>query len=199
MVTDGVSGTRTVPESLVAAAEAGIELIQLRNRTIASGALVVLARLATGALTGFATRLVVNDRLDVAIAAGAAGVHLRGDSMPAARVRAGAPAGFIVGRSVHSEDEAIEADESSACDYLLFGTVFPSSSKPADHRPAGLDALRRVCRRVSTPVLAIGGITVATARQVRDAGATGVAAIGLFRDAGDLAHTVRALREALER
>lgn len=196
---DGVSGTRGVPESFVAAAAAGIELIQLRNRTITSGALVDLGRLATGALAGYATRLVVNDRLDVAIAAGAAGVHLRGDSMPPARVRAGAPAGFIVGRSVHSEDEAIEADESSACDYLLFGTVFPSSSKPAGHRATGLDALRRVCRRVSTPVLAIGGITVATARQVRDAGARGVAGIGLFRDAEDLPETVRALRDALER
>lgn len=199
MVTDRRSiGESSLITSIGAAARAGVDLIQIRERDLDAGALMRLTRAAMDAMSGTAARLVVNDRLDVALPAGAAGVHLRGDSFAAARVRSVAPAGFLVGRSVHSEEEAAEVDAAGACDYLVFGSVFPSSRKPAGHQTVGLDALRRVCARVRTPVLAIGGISVATAARVSSGGAAGVAGIGLFQNASDLAETVRALRSAFD-
>jgi len=87
--------------------------------------------------------------------------------------------------------------ESGACDYLLFGTVFPSRSKRSDHPIAGPDALARVCRRVTIPVVAIGGVSVERGADIAGAGATGAAAISLFRDAQDIGAVVRDLRDAL--
>lgn len=187
-------------EALVgSAARAGVDLIQLRARHLEGAAVTELTRTFVRAAAGTQARIVVNDRLDVAVAAGASGVHLRGDSFPADRVRRVTPPGFLIGRSVHCVEEAVSVDAGGQYDYLLFGSVFASASKPADHRPAGLAALRRVCERVRTPVLAIGGITLASAGLVRDAGAAGVAAISLFRDCDDLPQTVRALKLALGR
>ena len=199
LIADGsISGTRLVT-FIGAATRAGVDQIQLRARHLEGGALMALARTIIGAAAGTPARLVVNDRLDVAIGAGAAGVHLRGDSFPSARVRDVTPSGFLIGCSVHSEEEAAAADAGGCCDYLVFGSVFPSASKSADHRPAGLAVLRRVCGRVRTPVLAIGGITVATALSVREAGAAGIAAISLFRDCADLGQTVGALKRIFDR
>lgn len=190
---------RHVPAARIAgAARAGIALLQVRDRGLDARALVALARAAVAAAAGTPALVVVNDRLDVALAAGAGGVHLRGDSFPAADARGLVPPGFVIGRSVHAEDEAVGADEEGACDYLLFGTVFPSASKPPGHPAAGAGALRQVCRRVRMPVLAIGGITTANAAAIGAAGAAGAAAIGIFRD-GDIAQTAGALRAALER
>jgi thiamine-phosphate pyrophosphorylase len=135
--------------------------------------------------------VVVNDRADIAIAAGAAGVHLREDSPPASRVRAAfaeasapnspkATQRFLIGRSVHSLAGIDAAVADGGCDYLLFGTVFPSEGKPGDHAVAGLDALREACARSRLPVIAIGGMNEARAAAARDAGAAGFAAVGLF-------------------
>ena len=191
-------GERPLVAFIGEAARAGVDLIQIRERDLDDRALVTLARDAVAAVRGTGARVIVNDRIDVALAAGAAGVHLRADSIPAGRVRAMAGAGFLVGRSVHHEDEAAASDAEGACDYLIFGTVFPSSSKPPAHQAAGLAALSRVCARVTVPVLAIGGISTARASDVARAGAAGVAAIQLFADAADLHETVRALRRAFD-
>jgi thiamine-phosphate diphosphorylase len=99
--------------------------------------------------------------------------------MAAARVRTIAPPGFVIGRSVHSVEEALEAERAGGLDYLLFGTVFASASKPGA-APAGLEVLARACRAVALPVLAIGGMTASTVAPVARAGAAGFAAIGLF-------------------
>jgi thiamine-phosphate diphosphorylase len=103
--------------------------------------------------------VVVNDRLDVALAAGAHGVHLRGDSAPTWRVRAAVPRGFLIGRSVHAVDEARDAAGGGAVDYVIFGTVFATDSKPAGP-VAGVDRLAAVCAAVPVPVLAVGGVTI---------------------------------------
>jgi thiamine-phosphate diphosphorylase len=163
-----------------AAARAGVDIIQVRERDLADRDLVVLVRRIVGAAAGTETRVVVNDRVDVAIAAGAAGVHLRGDSAPTSRVRAKAPDGFLIGRSVHSLADVDAALVDGGSDYLLFGTVFPSEGKPDGHPVAGLDALRQACARSPVPVLAIGGMTEARVAEVRAAGAAGFAAVGLF-------------------
>jgi thiamine-phosphate diphosphorylase len=199
MVTPGDSASEaSLIAVIVAAANAGVDLVQIRERHLDDRRLLQLTRAAVTTLSATATRVLVNDRLDVALAAGAGGVHLRSDSFSAERARRIAPPGFVIGRSVHSEQEAFDAETGGGCDYLVFGTVFPSTSKPPGHPAGGLDALRRVCERVRLPVLAIGGIAPHMAGSLRRAGASGVAAIGLFRNATDMQATVSALRAAFD-
>ena len=167
------------------AARAGVDVIQIRERDLPDAQLAALARRIAGVAAGTNTRVIVNDRADIAIAAGAAGVHLRGDSPPASRVRAAfaaasTPTAPLIGRSVHSLAEVDAAIADGGCDYLLFGTVYPSDGKPAGHPVAGLEALAQVCARSPLPVIAIGGITERNARFVCDAGAAGFAAVGFF-------------------
>lgn len=160
---------------------AGVNLVQIRERGLDDRRLLALARSIVAAVEGSSARVVVNDRLDVALAAGADGVHLRADSPPAAAVRAMVPAGFLIGRSVHSEAEAIEA-AASGVDYLVLGTIFPTASKPAGVSPVGLKTLERAAQAIPVPILAIGGITADNVGKVAAAGAAGFAAIGLFAD-----------------
>jgi thiamine-phosphate pyrophosphorylase len=169
---------------VAAAAGAGVHLVQVRDPGLEGGPLERLVARCVAAVRGSNTRIIVNDRLDVALAAGAHGVHLRGDSIPASRARTLAPDGFVIGRSVHGVDEARRADAAGGLDYLIFGTVFPTTSK-AGADVAGAEALAAVVRSTSLPVLAIGGISVETAARAGAAGAAGFAAIGLFTGAND--------------
>lgn len=162
------------------AARTGVCAIQIRERDLADRDLAALARRVIAAVHPTSTVVLVNDRPDVALAAGAAGVHLRGDSMDGRRVRAMSPPGFLIGKSVHDVDEVNAAVETGAYDYLLFGTVFPSAGKPPGHPVAGLDALRDACRRSPVPVIAIGGIDASRIPLVEQAGAAAFAAVGLF-------------------
>ena len=171
-------------------------MVQVRERQFDDRQLLEFLEQVIAAVRPAGGLIMVNDRTDLALAARADGVHLKSDAPPAEAVRRIVPGGFIVGRSVHSDEEAAAA-ESGACDYLLFGTVFRSASKPDDHPVAGLEALGRICRRASVPVLAIGGITVDRATEVAEQGAAGAAAISLFADAADVGATVHALRDAL--
>lgn len=183
-------------ETIVAAARAQVDLIQIRERDLDGGALSRLVREAVEATRGSSAIVVVNDRLDVALASGAGGVHLRGDSFPASKVRTVVPDGFIIGRSVQS---TAEAEGAAGADYLIFGTVFASASKPPNHTVAGPGGLRRVCASVDLPVLAIGGMTVEHAGTVAAAGAAGVAGISLFAGSSDPGHTIRSLRAAFDK
>jgi thiamine-phosphate diphosphorylase len=176
------SGTRAEDDLVArvgAAARAGVQLIQVRERDLDGGALTRLVSRCVAVVRQTRTRIVVNERTDVALAAGAHGVHLRGDSLPAARVRAIVPPGFLVGRSVHSVAEVQAAAAEGALDYLLFGTVFPTASK-AGRAAAGVAALAEAVAATAIPVLAVGGVGIDTAGSVAATGAAGVAAIGLF-------------------
>jgi thiamine-phosphate pyrophosphorylase len=159
------------------AVEAGVDLIQVRERDLEAGTLAECVSELLTVTRGTATRIVVNDRLDVALACGADGVHLRADSIPAAAARRLAPVGFLVGRSVHTTREAADALDA---DYLVAGTLFPSRSKDLSHRLLGIDGLRAIVAAAAVPVLAIGGISLDHVDAVAAAGAAGVAAIGLF-------------------
>jgi len=185
MITDGRSASGRSADALVdsiaAAARAGVNLIQIRERDLDDRDLLPLTVRCVAAVAGTRARVVVNDRLDVALAARAHGVHLRSDSYGAWRVRSIAPAGFLVGRSIHGEDEARSA-ERDGLDYLIFGTVFETKSKTG-RPPAGPGALEEVARATAIPVLAVGGVTAENASLVARAGAAGIAAIGLFADA----------------
>jgi thiamine-phosphate diphosphorylase len=164
------------------AAEAGVSLVQVRERDVTAAGLVALVRGTVEAVSGTAARVLVNERADVAFAADAHGVHLRADSAAADRVRGISPPHWIIGRSVHTVEEALSA-EREGVDYVFFGTVFPTASKAPGHPIAGPEALRRVCTAVRIPVVAIGGVTLDNVRQVVEAGAAGVSGIGLFADA----------------
>lgn len=173
------------------AAAARIELFQVRERDLDARPLAALVRELVAATRGSATRLIVNDRLDVALACGADGVHLRADSMSIGDARRLAPAGFLIGRSVHSVEEAAVA---FSADYLIAGTVFRTSSKPAQTACLGERGLAAIVRAASAPVLAIGGVSADTVDAVARAGAAGVAAIGLFSTPSDIAPAASALR-----
>jgi thiamine-phosphate pyrophosphorylase len=166
-------------ERVAAAAKAGVHLVQIRQPGADGRPLLELTAAAVAAVRGTGARVVVNDRLDVALAAGAHGVHLRGDSAPTWRVRAAVPRGFLIGRSVHAVDEARDAAGGGAVDYVIFGTVFATDSKPAGP-VAGVDRLAAVCAAVPVPVLAVGGVTIERLGAMAAAGADGFAAIGLF-------------------
>jgi thiamine-phosphate pyrophosphorylase len=180
-------------EQAAEAVDAGVDLIQIRERDLDTSSLASLVQRIVELTRGSATRVVVNDRVDVALACGAAGVHLRGDSIPASRVRSIVPPGFLLGRSVHGRDEALAAAQD--VDYLIAGTLFPTASKPGRIDLLGLDGLESVATAVRVPVLAIGGITLERAADVAAAGAAGIAALGLFADADrPIKQVVRALR-----
>jgi len=169
-------------QRVAAAAAAGVDLVQVRERDMESRDLTQLVIRCVAAVRGTRARILVNDRLDVALTAGAHGVHLRSDSMPASRARVLTPIGFLIGRSVHSLAEAITASEGGGLDYLLFGTVFATVSKPGQ-APAGVKALAEVSAAVRLPVLGVGGISRDTAPELEGTGCAGFAAIGWFADA----------------
>jgi thiamine-phosphate pyrophosphorylase len=178
----GDRGEDELVRAVGAAASAGIDLIQVRERDLEGRALTQLVARCVEAVRRTRARVLVNDRIDVALAAGAHGVHLRGDSMPAPRLRGLVPQGFLVGRSVHGVEEAVRVSGDGGLDYLLYGTVFSTASKPG-HPPAGADAVAAVSASTLLPVLAIGGVTLDTVGRLADTGAAGFAAIGLFADA----------------
>lgn len=185
-------------DTIAAAARAGVDLIQIREPALDDRALLALVRGAIDAAAGTPARILVNERLDIALAAGAAGVHLRSTSIPAIRARTLAPQGFLIGRSVHGLDEGEQTWRQGGCDYLVFGTIFPSRSKPEGHRVVGVEALQVLCAAVPMPVLAIGGITRETAGLAARAGAAGVAAIGIFSESRNLTDLVKNLRQTFD-
>ncbi|MBZ5556851.1 MAG: thiamine phosphate synthase [Acidobacteriia bacterium] len=178
------------------AVQAGVDLIQVRERDLAAADLATLVTDLLAMTRGSATRLVVNDRLDVALACGAGGVHLRGDSIAPADARRLAPAGFLVGRSVHTPNEAKDA---AGADYLIAGAVFATASKPETTRWLGLDGLRAIVRSAGVPVLAIGGVTVDRLAEIAATGAAGIAAIGMFQPAGDASRGGSSLEDLVSR
>lgn len=176
------------------AVAAGVDWIQIREKDVASRELLELTRRAMAVTRQDANaraRVIVNDRLDIAIAAGADGVHLGGDSIPVAEAvqwcRAGnAPAHFMVGASCHDVQEAIAAERAGG-NYIFFGPVYETPAKMKFGAPQGVDKLAEVCRSVQVPVLAIGGIDEKNAGTCLRAGAAGVAAIRLFQQPPDVA------------
>src|ERR1017187_795443 len=183
-------------EHIVAAVAAGIDWIQIREKDLPTRELLRLTRLAVKAAASGShstTRIVVNDRLDVALAASAGGVHLGESSLPVAALnawkRAASFSEFLIGASCHSL-EAARAAEGDGADYVIFGPVFSTPSKETFGAPQGIKRLAEVSRAVKIPVLAIGGITEKNARECLNAGASGIAAIRMFCSERDLAGLV---------
>ena len=167
-------------ERAALAARRGAAIIQVRERGLDDGVLLDLVRRVIEAVRAAGTRVLVNDRSDVAMAAGAAGVHLRGDSPSAARVRTIVPPGFIIGRSVHALDERSTPRSPAAAATSDVRARCCRAGKPGGKPVAGFDALARACARSPLPVIAIGGMTPAREPDVARAGAAGLAAVGWF-------------------
>ena len=156
---------------------AGVDVVQIREPLLEAGALASIVEESVERAHGTKTRIIVNDRVDVALACGAAGVHLKVDSLPAAFVRPLVPPGFLIGRSVHSIAEAMSA---GPVDYLIAGTVWPTTSKTSDVPLLGVEGLGAVVAAVAVPVVAIGGVTWDRLPLVSAAGAAGAAGIEMF-------------------
>lgn len=187
---------RLLLEKIERAAQAGVDWVQIREIDLGGRALSELVREALRRVPQNC-RILVNDRLDVAYTAGAGGVHLGGKSLPVMEakrfLRDRKLENFPVGASAHSLQAAQEAEKSEA-NYVIFGPVFATPAKSRFGAPQGLERLAEVCRGVSLPVLAIGGITRGNAGGCVHAGAAGIAAIRLFQEAADLSAVVKALR-----
>jgi thiamine-phosphate pyrophosphorylase len=190
---------RPLAEVVMAAIRGGASLIQVREKDLDGKALfeLVTATVAdTKAIGRARTRVVVNDRLDVALAAKAAGVHLPAAGLPVKDVRRVAGPRFLVGRSVHSLAEARAAWKAGA-DYVVAGPVFPTPSKAAFGEPLGPGALQAIAAAVHIPVWAIGGITPENAAELKGLHLAGVAAIRSIASAPDPEEAVRALAAAI--
>lgn len=173
------------------AVRAGVDWIQIRDKDLTGRDAYKLVREAVSiskeSPASRRARIIVNDRLDVALASGAAGVHLGSQSLPVSRVVEWRGAGnalkdFLIGASCHSLDDAVAAEQEGA-DYVFFGPIFATPSKASFGAPQGLDRLATVCSRVKIAVLAIGGVNAENAIDCLRAGAAGIAAIRLFQNA----------------
>lgn len=164
-------------EQVRAAITAGIDLVQVREADLEAAEMAALVERLVAAAAATPARILVNDRMDVALAAGAAGVHLKERSFRPDVARSLAPAGFLIGCSIHSAAAAVERRHA---DYLMAGTVLPTISKP-DSTLLGWEGLAAVVSvAAGTPVLAIGGIDLPSMGLLASSGAAGLAAVGAF-------------------
>src|SRR5215204_3520246 len=199
LITSGATTSQTTPDNpeflnilrlVKAAVEAQVSLVQLREKSLTARVLFELVVRAVQLTAGSATRLMVNDRLDVALAAGADGVQLTNRSVRADVVRKTCVDSFLIGVSTHSLDEARMAQGSA--DLVLFGPVFETDSKRSFGDPQGLGRLKDVTRELNgLPVIAIGGVSKQNAHQCFAAGAAGVAAISMLSDAESISSIVK--------
>jgi thiamine-phosphate pyrophosphorylase len=191
-ITDRKQVADSLLERIGGALRAGIDLVQIREKDLSARELFDLTRATVALARNLPGRILVNSRADVALAAGAHGVHLPSGSVSPAKIRKIAPRGFVVGVSCHSSAEVRRA-ASEGADFAVFGPVFETASKRRYGPPQGLARLEEACQGVAIPVYALGGIQAGNAKDCLAAGAAGIAAISLFQKAADIAAAVSAL------
>lgn len=204
LITHGATTETTSPASpefqdllhqIKAAAAADIDLVQIREKRLRARVLFELAERAVEITGESSTRILLNDRADIAAGAGAHGVHLTTQSLDVAVIRNSFDEKFLIGASTHSCEEACEAREQGA-NFIVFGPIFQTSSKEQFGPPLGLEKLSNVCGKlVGFPVLALGGVSKSNAQQCFEAGASGVAGISLFSEPADLESMVAAIKK----
>jgi len=182
-----------VREQLEGALAGGAGAAQLRLKHTPDGAALELARWAAARARAAGALLFVNDRFDLALLAGADGVHLGQDDLAPERLPAEARARLLVGLSTHTPEQ-LEASVARPVDYVAFGPVFATGSKTSGYEPRGLEALRAAVARAGRPLVAIGGISAANVAEVRGAGAAAAALISAIADAADPAEATRYLQ-----
>ena len=203
LITSGLTDETTTPAaadflnilSLVRSAVAAqIDLIQIREKKLSANVLYELAGSAAEITRASSTKLLINDRADIAAASGADGVHLTASSLAVAVVRQTFGEEFLIGASAHSLQEAGDARNGGA-DFAVFGPVFATASKTKYGEPLGLETLERVCSELKAfPILAIGGVSTSNAADCMGAGARGVAAITMLQRPETLADVAAEIR-----
>jgi len=174
--------------ALEAALQAGVKYIQLREKRLPTRKILDMAYWMIELTREYGAKLIINDRVDIALAVGADGVHLGQKSLPAHAARKVTGDNFLIGVSTHGIDEALQAEHDGA-DFITLGPIYNTPSKLRYGDPIGVDMLRQVKSEVSIPVLAIGGIKTNTVNEVLDAGADGVAVISGILAAEDIRGT----------
>jgi len=207
LITHGATTEATTPNSpefrdllaqISSAVDAGFDLIQIREKNLTARVLFELVSRAVEITRGTSTRLLLNDRADIAAGARADGVHLTTQSLDAATIRQTFGKDFLIGASTHSLAEAIAAHESGA-DFVVVGPIFETKSKEPYGPPLGLSKLSEVTRALERfPVLALGGISATNANDCLDAGAAGIAGISLFGEPENLKRIVRSIKKSSE-
>lgn len=188
---DGCLQGRALIDCVREALEGGVTLVQYRAKTASSAEMYAKALQLKALCDSFNVPLIINDRLDIAMAVGAAGVHLGQDDLPCAAARRILGEDYLIGVSAHNPAEAKAALESGA-DYLGCGAVFGTATK-ADVKKLGTDGLATICREKGLPVVGIGGVTADNYREVRAAGADGAAIVSGILAQPDIRTTVRAI------
>lgn len=173
-------GTAALIAAVTRAIAENVDWIQVREKDLPARELCDLTRRIVELACSRKTQVLVNDRLDVALACGGHGVHLPGNSVPPRILRSILPQGFRIGVSTHSLAD-LKAAEDEGADFAVFGPVFTTASKAAYGPPQGLERLRLAARSVHIPVLALGGVTMTNAEECLVAGAAGIAGISLFQ------------------
>lgn len=188
---DGCLQGRALIDCVCEALEGGVTLVQYRAKTASSAEMYAEALQLKALCDSFNVPLIINDRLDIAMAVGAAGVHLGQDDLPCAAARRILGEDYLIGVSAHNPAEAKAALQSGA-DYLGCGAVFGTATK-ADVKKLGTEGLEAICKAKGLPVVGIGGVTADNYREVRAAGADGAAIVSGILAQPDIRATVRAI------
>jgi thiamine-phosphate pyrophosphorylase len=170
--------------------------IQLRERDLSARELVTLAREVQAVTASRRAQLLINDRIDLALALEGVGVHLRSNSLPVSVARQMLGTQRLLGISAHSVEEAVQG-ASQGADYIVLGPIYETPSKQLFGPPLGIHTLEKACRLVRIPIIGIGGVTAARARELRHAGAFGAAVITAILGATDVESAVRELIDAV--
>lgn len=185
LITDRHVTKKPLAEAVRLALEGGVRAVQLREKDLSVRELLALARELRGITREFGAKLFINDRVDVAVAVDADGVHLGGQSMPASAVRKIVGKDMLIGVSTHSINEAREA-EAQGADFITYGPVFETTSKTKYGQPVGVESIYAVKKTVKIPLFALGGIKRGNIGLVMRAGADGVALISAILDSPDI-------------
>jgi thiamine-phosphate pyrophosphorylase len=175
---------------------AGVPAIQLRERDLSAKELVTLAREVQAVMASRRSQLLINDRIDVALALEGVGVHLRSNSLPVSVARQLLGAQRLLGISVHAVEEAVQV-ESQGVDYIVLGPIYETPTKQMFGPPLGIQTLEKACRLVRIPIIGIGGVTAARVREMWCAGAFGVAVITAVLGAVNVESAARELLDAV--